>query len=173
MRDRFGDRFQIGYDPAYAAERGRGARADEPWLQVIPCKHGHVFPWGGELLAFSADVPGSVANRLARLSWVTVCQEGSDGLTVTFPATRFDEIAQLAKPLRRRRLTPENRNKLVLAGERTRILGHNAGAQSDFGTLGSVRSHQDDHGAVPDYPEALARISHRAGGFFVRDSWLV
>ncbi len=47
LRERFECRYKINHDPAYYSEYGRRARVDDPWLQIIPCHHGEIFPWGG------------------------------------------------------------------------------------------------------------------------------
>jgi hypothetical protein len=58
LREHIGDQHKIGWDPAYFAEHGPTATADDPWLQIIPGRHGHIFPFGGEMLAVSTDLRG-------------------------------------------------------------------------------------------------------------------
>ena len=104
------------------AQRGP---ADDPWLQIIPCKHGHICPWGGDLLAICTSQRGGIARRLMALPFVQVVQDGSDGINATFPVERFAEIV---KPKRRRRLTPEQRQAAV---ERLRDFQFSPARQSD------------------------------------------
>ena len=113
--ERFGDRYRVGYEQSYLAEHGDRGRADDAWLRIILCQHGHIMPWGGETLAAVTAKAGPVARRLAALRGVTLWQDGSDGATVLFPVTMFEAVAEVMLPRRRRRLSPENRRA---AGER-------------------------------------------------------
>ena len=46
LKARFGGRFKVVYEESYAAERGGHGRAEDPWLMVIPCQHGEIYPYG-------------------------------------------------------------------------------------------------------------------------------
>lgn len=95
LRERFGERFRIVFDEAHT-------RGDDPWLQVIPCQHGHIYPHGGELLGIATNSRGPVARSLARMKGVRVVQDGDDGINAVFPVTMFDRVAALVEPYRRR-----------------------------------------------------------------------
>lgn len=113
LRKTFGRQYKVAHEQSFHAERPEFRAAEEAWLQVILCQSGHIFPWGGDLLAASTAKGGSVAKRLKALPGVEVVQDGADGATVVFPVDRFDEIAQIIKPRRRRRLSPEARARAV------------------------------------------------------------
>ena len=49
LRIRFGRRYRIEYDDSYYAQYGL-CRGRTPWLKIIPCQRGHIFPWGGNML---------------------------------------------------------------------------------------------------------------------------
>ena len=117
LKKRFGDRFQVRYEESYHAERGEGARAEDPWLMIIPCQNGHICPWGGSELAASTKAAGSVARRLKALAFTQTAQDGDDGATVLFDVKHFAPVAEIMKPRRRRRLSPEAR---LAAAERLR-----------------------------------------------------
>jgi hypothetical protein len=117
LRALAGDRFRVAHDPAYHAEHGDRGRTDDPWLLTIPCRFGHFFPWGGNRLAFSTNTRGGTAKVLTSLPFVQMEQDAEDGYTLTFAVGHFDEVAQLAKPKRRRRLTSDHRQALVAAGK--------------------------------------------------------
>ncbi len=53
LRERFGDRYRIGHDPAAVTYAERQDR----WMQTIPCTGGGViiYPHGGDLLAVEID----------------------------------------------------------------------------------------------------------------------
>ena len=63
----------------------------------------------GDLLAVSTNKRGPVSGKIRRLPFVSVQQDGDDGINATFPVDRFDEVARIMKPRRRRRLSPEQR----------------------------------------------------------------
>jgi hypothetical protein len=109
LRELFGRQYRVTYEESYYAERGARAWADDPWLQVIPCRAGHIYPWGSAMLAASIDTRGSTARKLAALDFTTVHQDGSDGMTILFPVERFPQVAALMHPKRRRQMTEEQR----------------------------------------------------------------
>jgi hypothetical protein len=121
LRERFGRRYRVEYEESYYAERGPGARADDPWLQIIPCRAGHIYPWGPAMLAASTSSRGSTARKLAALPGATLWQDGSDGMTILFPVERFPKVAALMHPKRRRQLSPEQKAKLLEAGAKHRF----------------------------------------------------
>ena len=95
-----GRRYRLAHDPA--AEHERGGKAD-PWLLTIPCQRGHFYPHS------ATDGRGPTSRKLASLPFVTITQDGADGVNLIFPAERFKEVAQIAKPRRRRQLTATQR----------------------------------------------------------------
>jgi len=113
LKERFGDRCRVEYEESYYAEHGEHARTQDPWLMVILCQHGHICPWGGELLAACTNNRGAVAKRLAELPFTAVAQDGDDGVNVTFHVDQFDEVTTIMKPKRRRRLSPEQRQAAI------------------------------------------------------------
>jgi len=44
LRERYGCRYRATCEPSHEAEHRAGARVDEPWVQIIPCRFGHIFP---------------------------------------------------------------------------------------------------------------------------------
>jgi hypothetical protein len=121
LREHFGDRYQIGYDPAYYAEHGEHPRFDDPWLQVICCEHGQIYPQGGERLVASTYRRGSVARRLTRLECCAIEQDGDDGVDVSFNVADFDTVAAIIRPKRRRRLSEAQQTALSEAGRNHRF----------------------------------------------------
>lgn len=104
LRRLFGDRYRIAYDPA------RIGRADDPWLQIIPCRHGHLYVDGKNTLGFASNNRGPIANRVAALPFVTVTQDGDDGLNMVFHVRHFDEVAEIVLPRTRRKpMSEENK----------------------------------------------------------------
>jgi hypothetical protein len=88
----------------------------DPWLTIIPCRAGHIYPHGGDVLAAWTDRRGPVARKLARLPGVTVHQDGDDGLTVLFTVDRFPAVAEIMHPRRRRQVSAAERDRLRSLG---------------------------------------------------------
>jgi hypothetical protein len=126
----FGSRFKVTWEESYFAEHGRSARADDPWLQIIPCQHGHIYPYGGDMLVASTAKPGRVARALIQLDCTKLWRDGDDGVDVLFDVDDFEPVAEQMKPRRRRRLSPERRAKLVAAGKRYQKRPEQAGVHT-------------------------------------------
>ena len=47
LKERFGADYRI--------HREEGATIGDPWGLLIPCRYGHIYPWGGDRLAASID----------------------------------------------------------------------------------------------------------------------
>jgi hypothetical protein len=101
LRERFGDRFRIGHDPAAVTW---GEKAD-PWMMTIPCVNGTIYPHGGSRLA--AKCYGPTAKKLLTVAGVTVHQQGDREWTLLFDVSSFNEVAEIMKPRKRRHLSPE------------------------------------------------------------------
>jgi len=123
LRERFGRRYRVEHEESYVADHGVGARVNDPWLQIIPCRFGHVFPHGGSTLAASVDGFPKIAGRLKRLSCCRVHQDGDFGeLTVRFDVADFAKVARIMRPRRRRQVSLRER-------ERLRAMGYQKGSQ--------------------------------------------
>ena len=66
LRECYGARYRVAYEASYHADHGPGARAPDPWLMIVPCRFGHLFPHGGSTLAASVDGFPKIAGRRAR-----------------------------------------------------------------------------------------------------------
>ncbi len=130
LKQLFGDRYRVTYEESYYAERGADARSDDPALQILLCRHGHIYPYGPGTLAASTNKRGAVANALTALSCTTVLQDGDDGVNVAFPVDDFDEIAALLKPRRRKLVPPEERERLAKLGRESLNRYRQANAES-------------------------------------------
>ena len=99
LRERFGDRYRISYDPA------REGRDPDPWLQTIPCRGGiTIYPFGGTTLAVEVDYHCHVSKALRDMG-LRVHQEGDREHTFLFDVADFDRVAAVVKPHRRRQWT--------------------------------------------------------------------
>lgn len=110
LRKQFGDKYRISHEESYAAEHSEFRAAEEPWLQIIPCQHGHICPWGGELLAACTNRKGPISARLRKLKFLErdQSQDGDDGINAVFHVQHFDAVAEIMQPKRKRApKTPE------------------------------------------------------------------
>jgi hypothetical protein len=110
-----GKRWRTDYDPAYRAERKRG---DDPQLIIVLCKLGHIYVHSASELGVATD-GRHTGIKIARIPGVTIQQDGSDGMNLTFPPELLPRVAAIIKPRRRRQMTDEQR---AAAGERLRAL---------------------------------------------------
>jgi hypothetical protein len=100
LQAEFGRRWRIDLDPAAAGRR------KDPWLFTVPCRHGHLFPAGGDLIGAATNRPGAIVRRLRAISGVEVVADGSDGANVVFPAAVVRYVARVMKPHSCRQLSP-------------------------------------------------------------------
>jgi hypothetical protein len=107
---RFGKRYRIGFDPVFDPHGKHRDRID-PWLYVIPCQRGTIYPHGGSLLAVEVDGRAITRQRLRGLGCTTVIQDGDESVAVTFDVADIDQIAEIVKPRRKRRLSEEQRRQ--------------------------------------------------------------
>ena len=132
LKERFGDVYKVEHEESYHADRGENARTEDPWLQVLLCQHGHIYPHGRDVLAASTNTRGGITRKLAALDCTTVVQDGSDGINATFHVRDFEQVAELMKPRRRRHLTVEQRRA---AAERLAKYAFKPARQSDSEAL--------------------------------------
>lgn len=108
LLDRFGDRYRITFDPAYDAKHRPREKLD-PWMMVIPCRVGEIYPFGGSTLVIEIDGHRRIRGRLARLDCCEGHQDGDDCGSFRFDMSDFDTVAEIVKPYRRPQLSPEER----------------------------------------------------------------
>ena len=113
LKRQFGELYRVECEESYFADRGARARLEDPWLMILLCQNGHICPWGDSMLAACTNFDGTVARQLRKLPYTTVVQDGDDGVNVTFDVEHFDEIAEIMKPRRRRRLSEAQKKECV------------------------------------------------------------
>jgi hypothetical protein len=152
LAEQFGRRYRVEYEESYFAQYGRRARVNDPWLKVLVCRHGEIYPFGGNTLAASVDGHPKLAGRLRRLGCCRVVQDGDLGeLTATFDVVDFRKVAKVMRPRLRRELTAEQRAELI-----GRLDRHRSRSTPKGPTEGQFTAHTREV-AVPDDPGALCR----------------
>lgn len=134
LAERFGQRYRVEYEESYFAQYGPRARTNDPWLQIIPGARGHVYPWNTTTLAATTKTSGRIAKQLKALPFVEVYTDACDGATVLFPAGHLDQVADLLRLRRRRRLSDRERNRLAELGRRYGFQPRQHGFQSSSET---------------------------------------
>jgi hypothetical protein len=146
LAEHFGRLYRVRYEESYFAQYGRNARVNDPWLKIIPCQRGHIYPFGGNRLAATTNARGVTARRLAALDFATIHQDGDDGITILFPADRMPEVAALMKPRRRRHVSEAERARLAALGAK---YGFQPGTQTRSDERPCVPEALDDPKAIP------------------------
>ena len=114
LRETFGSKFKYDWDPAYHAELGSNSRMVEaPWLMRIPCRNGHIFPWGDQLLAAYCMAGSRKRRALTQLSCVEAVQVGELEAVVIFDVAHFESVAEVMQPRLRRKYSPEQREVMA------------------------------------------------------------
>lgn len=127
LRETYGDRYRIALDEsAYHAEGGK----KDPWYFQIPCVFGHLYPYSHSLIAFYC------ASRIIRNRFhkehpeIEVRQWADDGEAVfLFAPEQFELAAEYAKPKRKRRISDDQRQRLVEMGREHRFVSEKHGVQ--------------------------------------------
>lgn len=113
-------KYRITFDPAYDPRHVPRDKLD-PWYMQIPGRRGCIVPWDGTTLAVEVDGRPVTARRLAESGVCNLLRDGDDGQTFLFDLADFAVVAAIIRPKRRRRLSQEQRAKLVAAGARHRF----------------------------------------------------
>lgn len=165
LREMFGANFRATYEESYYADHGDGARADDPWLQQIPCDHGTITPYGGEDLAACTNRRGPIARKLLALPCVTPWQDGDDGVNARFHVADFAAVAAVMKPKRKRKLSPEHLAKLTAASTAFRFQPVRHGSNAPQNDRQSDLTTQDDSEAI----QTIGTRNRASGGARVPD----
>ena len=96
----FGRRWRIELDEA------AGGRRKDPWLFTVPCRNGHLYPAGPDLIGAATSRPGAIVRKLRAIPGVVVEADGADGANVVFTRAALRHVARVMKPRSCRKLSP-------------------------------------------------------------------
>ncbi len=96
----FGRRWRIELD-----EAANGRRWD-PWLLTIPCRNGHLYAAGPDLIGAATSRAGAIVRKLRAIPGVVVEADGDDGANVVFTRAALRHVARVMKPRSCRKLSP-------------------------------------------------------------------
>jgi len=155
LKERFGRRYKVTYEESYYAERPEFRAAEAPWLMIIPCVRGHIYPHGGTTLAVFIQ-RGPRVNRLAQVPGVRIKSDGDDGATFLFDVADFDRVAEIVRPRKRRTRTvsPEERQALLERLQKANYARQGAIQTSSEGQESTIAPRLDSWGlpAVSEVP---------------------
>lgn len=103
----FGKQYRISFDPAYEPKHVPRNNRDS-WMMQMHCagRGVTIYPHGGDLLAVEVNGRRGVAGRLLAMG-LRLHQDGHQEKTFLFPLGRFEDVAAVVHPRRRKRLSPE------------------------------------------------------------------
>lgn len=108
-------RFRIALDEAALIEPG-GKK--DPWYQVIPCRYGQIYPDSDTLLSVHSKGSG-IRRKLQAIEGLTVHNWSDDGEAIfLFAPGLFDQVVEIVKPKRKRKLSDSHKAKLIEAGSK-------------------------------------------------------
>lgn len=119
LLNRFGARYKITFDPAYDP-KGRPRDKLDPWMMVIPCERGEIYPYGGNALAIDIEDRPVTAKQVGKLPSTTPHQQGDHFSCMIFNVAYFAEIAKIVKPRKRKLMSEANRE-----AARQRMIAYN------------------------------------------------
>jgi hypothetical protein len=110
------DKYRVELDPS----ADDSPRDERPWLWRITCKYGFVGVHGPDTLLAHCNAARVIA-RLLAVPDVAPRQIGGGEVNCSFPPDRLDAVAEVLGARRRRRLSEEQRERLVAAGQAGRF----------------------------------------------------
>jgi hypothetical protein len=147
----FGRRWRIELDEA------AGGRRKDPWLFTVPCRNGHLYPAGPDLIGAATSRPGAIVRKLRAIPGVVVEADGTDGANVVFTRAALRHVARVMKPRSCRKLSPAH--AAALARGRTSKKPPSGGVFSSAGSPIDGRPASDTPAA--DRPSAVADFSSK------------
>jgi hypothetical protein len=124
LRAHFGRRWRIALD-----EAARGHWRD-PWLFIIPCRYGHLFPVDDQRIGAASDHPGAIARKLRAIPGAEVLADGDDGVNVAVPLGNVADVARILKPRRVRLASAAQREALAKGRAARKALDRDAPGHS-------------------------------------------
>jgi hypothetical protein len=109
LKEYFGHRFRVSLDEAADSPT-------DPWYFQLRGERGVIYPHSSTLLAVECDYRPITAKRLAALG-LPLHQDGDGEKTFLFGLDQFEAVAELIQLRKRRQVSPEERARLLEAGE--------------------------------------------------------
>ena len=104
-------KYRVEFDPCYSSAGVPRDKLD-PWYMLIPCKYGHIYPYGDDQLAIDIEGHCQMRGMVKRLGCTELYTEGDDDICCLFDVADFDKVAELVKPRKWRQVSDEERERL-------------------------------------------------------------
>jgi hypothetical protein len=117
-----GQNYRLTLDPSAEADP---TRAERPWLYRVPAKYGFIGVHGGDALVAYCDRP-RLFSALLEIPGARTRQRGDTEIAVLIGPEHLDRAAGILKARRRRRLSPEARERAT-----ARLAANRFGSHSD------------------------------------------
>ncbi len=119
-------------DEAWFYERPEVKRGNRHWYEMIPCANGGVIYLYSEneklLVLATTKITGKKV--LQEVKSAKIRLEAWYEMEIIFPVEALHQVAEIARAKRRKRLSFEQRAKLIEAGRATQFSGKNHGAEA-------------------------------------------
>lgn len=115
LTEKYGNQYRVELEPP-------ATRRADHWYYTIPCRYGHIYPHGGDWLAFASNktAKGSSTRlgQLIGLAGVELEQDGDDGFNCVFHVDLFPQVADIVLPYKRRIVPEKVKDNLRAMGRR-------------------------------------------------------
>ena len=105
LKERYGKKWRV--------KKEIKTSSSDPWNFIVPCRMGHICPWGETTLAACVDNHPVIINRMRQLSFMKMHQYGDKGANILFDVVHFDEVIAFMKPYKRRKLSEEQKANVI------------------------------------------------------------
>ncbi len=111
LKAEYGRDYRITLDES--ASIPEQEREEKLWYYRIPGRlsHSHIGVWNENTLSVYAE--GPLVKKIAAYPGLKVVQRGDREIQATFPPEMLNEIASLIKAKKRKKLSPEQRERLI------------------------------------------------------------
>jgi hypothetical protein len=111
LLETFGTAYRVTFDPAYDSRRVP-RRCLDPWMMMLlgRGKGVAIYPFGGNRLAVEVVGRPGLVKKLVALPGLQLWQDGAGETCFLFDLARFEAVAAVVRPRKRRRL-PEGQRQ--------------------------------------------------------------
>lgn len=102
LKELYGDKYRIRFDPAVG--NSSKLKAD-PDYQIIPCRHGEIYPRSATLLAVWVKGCKRIGKMKRELPELKIQNDGEGEAIFLFKPEIINKIAEYVKPYRKRHAT--------------------------------------------------------------------
>ncbi len=95
-------------------------RQDRRWLHLVPCKFGHLYPYGQDVIGYTGQGSPRLA-ALLEIPGVTLRQRGDVEFNVSFPESALAQVEVVVQPRRKRVYTAEQKAVMASRMEKIRL----------------------------------------------------